>query len=82
MPCSIAVCGPEWEPALAGVTRKRTGRYVLTLAGDRICAMTRFENSVLPWFGLPPSLPSRWPAGPGPQYRPTAGNRLLSVVVP
>ena len=36
-----------------------TGLYVLTLAGDRICAMTRFENSVLPWFGLPRSLPSR-----------------------
>src|SRR5262249_40412074 len=25
------------------------GLYVLTLTGDRICAMTRFENSVLPW---------------------------------
>ena len=35
------------------------GLYVLTLCGDRICAMTRFENSVLPWFGLPRSLPSR-----------------------
>jgi RNA polymerase sigma-70 factor (ECF subfamily) len=35
------------------------GLYVLTLAGDRICAMTRFENTVLPWFGLPRSLPSR-----------------------
>jgi len=35
------------------------GLYVLTLAGDRISAMTRFENSVLPWFGLPRSLPSR-----------------------
>jgi RNA polymerase sigma-70 factor (TIGR02960 family) len=34
------------------------GIYVLTLAGDRICAMTRFENSVLPSFGLPRSLPS------------------------
>jgi hypothetical protein len=31
---------------------------VLTLTGDRICAMTRFENSVLPSFGLPRSLPS------------------------
>ena len=31
----------------------------LTLAGDRICAMTRFENSVLPWFGLPRSLHER-----------------------
>jgi RNA polymerase sigma-70 factor (ECF subfamily) len=36
-----------------------TGLYVLTLAGDRICAMTRFDNSVLPLFGLPRSLPSR-----------------------
>jgi RNA polymerase sigma-70 factor (TIGR02960 family) len=36
-----------------------TGLYVLTLTGDRICAMTRFETSVLPWFGLPRSLPSR-----------------------
>ena len=30
--------------------RHGTGLYVLTLAGDRICAMTRFDNSVLPWF--------------------------------
>ncbi len=35
------------------------GLYVLTLAGDRICAMTRFEKTVLPSFGLPRSLPSR-----------------------
>jgi len=42
----------------AGV-RHATGFYVLTLAGDRICAMTRFEASVLPWFGLPRSLPAR-----------------------
>jgi RNA polymerase sigma-70 factor (TIGR02960 family) len=39
--------------------RHGTGLLVLTLAGDRICALTRFENSVLPWFGLPRSLPSR-----------------------
>jgi RNA polymerase sigma-70 factor (TIGR02960 family) len=39
--------------------RHATGFYVLTLAGDRICAMTRFEASVLPWFGLPRFLPSR-----------------------
>jgi RNA polymerase sigma-70 factor (ECF subfamily) len=32
---------------------------VLTLTGDRICAMTRFDTGVLPWFGLPRSLPSR-----------------------
>jgi len=44
--------------APAGI-RHGTGLYVLTLTGDRICAMTRFDNSVLPWFGLPRSLPSR-----------------------
>jgi len=39
--------------------RHGTGLYVLTLTGDRICALTRFDNSVFPWFGLPRSLPSR-----------------------
>jgi RNA polymerase sigma-70 factor (TIGR02960 family) len=38
--------------------RPGIGLYVLTLAGDRICALTRFEASVLPWFGLPRSLPA------------------------
>lgn len=33
-----------------------TGLYVLTLTGDRISALTRFDNSVLPWFGLPRTL--------------------------
>ena len=40
-------------------TRHGVGLIVLTLSGDRICAMTRFENTVLPSFGLPRSLPSR-----------------------
>ena len=39
--------------------RHGTGLFVLTLTGDRICAFTRFDNSVLPWFGLPRSLPAR-----------------------
>jgi RNA polymerase sigma-70 factor (TIGR02960 family) len=39
-------------------TRQGAGLYVLTLAGDGICALTRFEHSVLPWFGLPRSLAS------------------------
>jgi hypothetical protein len=39
--------------------RDGTGLYVITLAGDRICAMSRFESSVLPWFGLPRSLARR-----------------------
>ncbi len=33
------------------------GLLVFTLAGSRICAMTRFDNSVLPSFGLPRTLP-------------------------
>jgi RNA polymerase sigma-70 factor (TIGR02960 family) len=39
--------------------RHGTGLYVLTLTGTRICAMTRFDSSVLPSFGLPRSLPGR-----------------------
>jgi len=42
-----------------GGVRHGTGLYVLTLSGDRISAMIRFEASVLPWFGLPRSLPGR-----------------------
>ena len=53
------------QPAFGAYLRAPTGishgvgLYVLTLTGGRISAMTRFENSVLPWFGLPRSLPSR-----------------------
>jgi RNA polymerase sigma-70 factor (TIGR02960 family) len=53
------------QPALGAYVRDPTGishgvgLFVLTLAGDEISAMTRFENTVLPWFGLPRSIPSR-----------------------
>jgi len=56
------------QPAFGAYLRTTTGSrhgiglIVLTLAGDRICAMTRFENSMLPRFGLPRSLPNRPPA--------------------
>jgi RNA polymerase sigma-70 factor (ECF subfamily) len=33
------------------------GLMVLTLAGEKICTITRFDNSVLPRFGLPRTLP-------------------------
>ena len=36
--------------------RHGTAFYVLTVAGDRISAMTAFDKSVLPSFGLPRSL--------------------------
>ena len=42
--------------APAGI-RRGAGLLVPTFTGDRICAITRFDNSVLPWFGLPLSLP-------------------------
>ena len=45
--------------AATGGIRHGTGLLVLTLTGDRISAVTRFDNSVLRWFGLPQSLPSR-----------------------
>lgn len=34
-----------------------TGLFVVTLAGERISAMVRFESGLLSWFGLPHSLP-------------------------
>jgi RNA polymerase sigma-70 factor (TIGR02960 family) len=52
------------QPAFGAYLRSPTGishgvgLYVLTVTGGRIRAMTRFENSVLPFFGLPRSLPS------------------------
>jgi hypothetical protein len=45
--------------APTGGIRHGTGLFVLTLSGDRICAMTRFDSSVLRWFGLPRSLPEK-----------------------
>jgi RNA polymerase sigma-70 factor (ECF subfamily) len=52
------------QPAFGAYLRAPTGGIchgagllVLTLAGDRICAMTRFECDSLRWFGLPRSLP-------------------------
>jgi RNA polymerase sigma-70 factor (TIGR02960 family) len=52
---------PAFGAYLRGPTgiRHGSGLFVLTLAGDRICAMTRFDHGVLPWFELPQSLPSR-----------------------
>jgi ketosteroid isomerase-like protein len=44
--------------AASGI-RHGTGLLVLTLAGERISSVTRFDTGVLPWFGLPRSLPSR-----------------------
>jgi SnoaL-like domain len=53
------------QPALGAYLRSPSGishgigLYVLTISGDKISAMTRFENIVIPWFDLPRSLPNR-----------------------
>ncbi|MBS2962872.1 RNA polymerase subunit sigma-70 [Actinocrinis puniceicyclus] len=39
-----------------GVCRA-TSLLAITLAGNRVCALSRFDGSVLPRFGLPQSLP-------------------------
>ena len=44
------VLGPDGQ-------RHATGLFVVTLAGEAIGAMSRFESSVLAWFGLPLILP-------------------------
>ena len=44
--------------APTGGVRHGTGLLVLTLTSDGICAVTRFDTSVLGWFGLPRSLPA------------------------
>jgi RNA polymerase sigma-70 factor (ECF subfamily) len=41
----------------AGGIRHGAGLLVITVAGKRICALTRFDNDLLASFGLPRSLP-------------------------
>ena len=46
-----------------GGVRHAMGLLVFTLTGNRICDITRFDNTVLPSFGLPRTLPGH--AAPG-----------------
>jgi RNA polymerase sigma-70 factor (TIGR02960 family) len=48
-----------YQRSPTGGIRHATGLDVLTLTGDRISGLTRFDASVLPTFGLPRSLPAR-----------------------
>jgi RNA polymerase sigma-70 factor (ECF subfamily) len=62
---SLVPARANGQPAFAAYlrgpdgTRHATAFWVLTLTGHQICGLTRFEASVLPWFGLPRTLPSR-----------------------
>jgi RNA polymerase sigma-70 factor (ECF subfamily) len=44
--------------APASSLRHGAGLLVLTLSGNRVCGLTRFDNNALAWFGLPRSLPA------------------------
>jgi RNA polymerase sigma-70 factor (ECF subfamily) len=61
------------QPAFGAYLRTAEGPYpgvglvVLTMDGERISAMSRFDGSMLPWFGLPPVL-----SGAGAQFRRSA----------
>ncbi len=41
-----------------GSVRTGVGVYVLTVAGDRLTSLARFEATALPWFDLPATLPA------------------------
>jgi RNA polymerase sigma-70 factor (TIGR02960 family) len=43
--------------ARAGTIHHAAGLLVLDLTGERVCALTRFDNDVMPRFGLPRLLP-------------------------
>jgi RNA polymerase sigma-70 factor (TIGR02960 family) len=45
-------------------TRQATGMIALTTRGDRVSSITRFDDTVRPWFGLPDSLSIGSPPSP------------------
>ncbi len=40
-------------------SRQASGLFAITLAGDHVCSLSRFESDVFAWFGLPSALPGR-----------------------
>ena len=59
VPVAQVLAAPRISRAELEAAVRTNDKGRLQLAGDRVRAMTRFDNSVLPWFGLPRSLPSR-----------------------
>jgi RNA polymerase sigma-70 factor (ECF subfamily) len=51
---AFALCFPDPH----GQVMHAVSLWVLTLAGDRVSAITRLDNSVLSYFGLPQTLPT------------------------
>ena len=62
--CDFILTRANGQPALGAYLRtppgirNAIGLIALTLSGDRISAITVFDTSVLPSFGLPPALPN------------------------
>jgi hypothetical protein len=55
----VATSANGGQPAFGVYSGERgSGMIVLTVSGDRISAMTRFEPNVLEWFSLPACLSS------------------------
>jgi RNA polymerase sigma-70 factor, ECF subfamily len=50
---AFALYQPDPHSAIAHAN----GMLVMTLAGERISALTRFDNAALSWFGFPRTLP-------------------------
>jgi RNA polymerase sigma-70 factor (TIGR02960 family) len=50
---AFAVYNPDPHSAIAHAN----GLLVVTLAGDRVSGLTRFDNAVLGWFGFPRTVP-------------------------
>jgi RNA polymerase sigma-70 factor (ECF subfamily) len=71
-PAFGAYLRPAVDDGSGSGARDGVGLYVLTLDGRGISAMTRFEGTVLPAFGLPPSLP---PTAAPPPSLPRAPGR-------
>jgi RNA polymerase sigma-70 factor (TIGR02960 family) len=71
--CALAITGRRWvlvptrangQPAFGLYVRgpdhvmRGSGLLVIELAGAEITALSRFETSLFPWFGLPPTVPT------------------------
>jgi len=61
----LAATRANGQPALGSYVRlpdgstRASGFLVLGISDGRINSMVRFDNNVLPWFGLPPTFPGR-----------------------
>ncbi|MFE2992244.1 hypothetical protein [Streptomyces sp. NPDC059262] len=53
--CDVAAQTPELPASSRSVLDCVSTLMAVALAGDRICAMARFDDHALPWSGPPPA---------------------------